>query len=193
MKGKENMMLNSTECTFVAAAYAHRLVKERMESADKELRELIHQIVERRVSSEILKLVQQYAENIVPTPYLRFISSESKEVMEVVNPSELIPRLKEIRVSEEEFKAIKLARHKSYNVANLQSNLTSRIEDLLRQAGDIETIAEIMPEIMPVLEETICTKDDDGSSILKRKLQLKKAYQEFKKYMELNINNPSCL
>lgn len=187
------MTLNNTERALVSAAYAHSLVAERMERADKEFNDLVHRMVERRVSKEILEFAKKNVENIVPTSYLRFVSLELKEVMEVANPNICLPRLKEISVSEEEFEAIKLARIKVSNVAKLQTNLTNRIEDLLRQAGDIETIAEIMPEIMPVLEETICTKVEDGTSILSRKKRVKEAYQEFKKQMELNNNNPSFL
>lgn len=121
------------------------------------------------------------------------LSLELKEVEEVANQSICIPRLKAISVSEEEFEAIKLARIKVSNIAKLQTNFTIRIEKLLTQAGDIETVAEIMPEIIPTLEETICTKDEDKTSTLRRKLQLKEAYQEFKKYTELNINNTSML
>ena len=186
-------MLNNEECALVAAAYAHRMVKERMEKADKEYNNLIHQIVQARVSQEILKFVQEHTADIIPTSYLRFESSELKEIVEVPNPSIWLPRLKAISVSEEEIEAIKLARIEVYNVANLQTNFTTRIEALLKKSEDIETIAEIMPEIMPTLEETVCTKDEDGDSILSRKKQAQQAYQEFKKYAELKLNNPSCL
>ena len=187
------MMLNNEECTLVAAAYAHRMVKERMEKADKEYNNLIHQIVQARVSQEILKFVQEHEADIIPTSYLRFESSELKETVEVPNPSIWLPRLKAISVSEEEIEAIKMARIEVYNIANLQTNFTTRIEALLKKAEDVETIAEIMPEIMPVLEETVCTKDEDGAVILNRKKQAQQAYQEFKKYVELKLNNPSCL
>lgn len=184
------MMLNNEECTLVSAAYAHRMVKERMEKADEEYNNLIRQIVKDRVSEDVLKFCQEHEVDIIPTSYLRFESSELKEIVEVPNPSICLPRLKAISVSEEEIEAIKLARIEVYNVANLQTNFTTRIEALLNQAEDIETIAEIMPEIMPVLEETVCTKDEDGDSILSRKKQAQQAYHEFKKYVELKLNNP---
>lgn len=187
------MMLNNEECTLVAAAYSHRMVKERMEKADKEYNNLIHQIVQARVSQEILKFVQEHTADIIPTSYLRFESSELKEIVEVPNPSIWLPRLKAISVSEEEIEAIKLARIEVYNIANLQTNFTTRIEALLKTAEDVEIVKEIMPEIMPVLEETVCTKDEDETLILNRKNKAKKAYQEFKKYVELKLNNPSCL
>ena len=187
------MMLNNEECTLVSAAYAHRMVKERMEKADEEYNNLIRQIVKNRISEDVLKFCQEYEADIIPTSYLRFESSELKEIVEVPNPSISIPRLKAISVSEEEIEAIKLARIEVYNVANLQINLTTRIEALLKTAEHVEIVKEIMPEIMPVLEETVYTKDEDGDSILSRKKQAQQAYQEFKKYVELKLNNPSCL
>ena len=187
------MMLNNEECTLVAAAYAHRMVKERMEKADEEYNNLIRQIIKDRVSEDVLKFCQEHEADIIPTSYLRFESSELKEIVEVPNPSICLPRFKAISVTEEEIEAIKLARIEVYNVASLQTNFTTRIEALLKKAEDIEMIAEIMPEIMPVLEETVCTKDEDGDSILSRKKHAQQAYQEFKKYAELKLNNPSCL
>ena len=187
------MMLNNEECTLVAASYAHKIVKERMEEADNDLNDLIRCIVKRRVSKEILELGQRHAKDIVPTDYLRFVSLELKEVAEVPNPSISIPRLKEISVSEEEFEAIKTARIKVYGLANLLRNFTLRIEELLKGAGDTEIIAEIMPEIMLTLQEVVTDKEDDGTTTYTRKKRAKEAYQEFKRYMKLQFNNPSCL
>ena len=55
------MTLNSEECTLVATAYAHSLVKEYMERSDKEFKDLIQRITERRVPTEILRFSQEHA------------------------------------------------------------------------------------------------------------------------------------
>ena len=185
------MMLNNKECTLVAVSYAHKIVKERMEKADEEYNDLIRQIVQRRVLSDILKFAEEHSSDIIPVSYLRFESLELKEVMEVPNLSICLPRLKAVKVTEEEIKAIKLARIKVYNIANLQTNLTTRIEAFLKKAEDVEVITEIMPEIVPTMWEIVTTKDDDGNLILSRKKQARQAYQQYTHYVELNLNNPS--
>lgn len=180
------MMLNSEECTLVATAYAHKIVKERKERVDKEFKNLIRQIVERRVSKEILSFAKQHTNNLAPVKSLHFISSEFK-VIEVPNPSICIPSLKTISVSDDEFEAIRSAMIDIYNIENLKINLIERIKEFLQQAKDLETILEIMPEIMPTIKETITTKDNDGNDILNRKKHAIQAYYEFKKYVEIKF------